>query len=566
MKKRLMIALVLACMLLVSACAPAATAQPSNDWKEGSPAMSSAPAQNAGEDDKDWDAMPSASAAASSAPAESRAAEMPADMSEDSLKGSYDESYPQGSPPPSYEGDESYTAAQERGFYVAVNRPLSTFSIDVDTASYSNIRRYLNEGSMPPEDAVRIEEMINYFHYDYPEPTGQIPFTLNTRVMACPWNKEHLLAVVGLKGKETHVSELPPSNLVFLTDVSGSMGDDDKLPLLKTAFSLLVNELTSNDTVSIVAYAGKAQVALEPVKGSEKSQILRAIDNLSAGGSTAGGKGIQMAYKLAEKYFIKGGNNRVILATDGDFNVGVSSLEELEELISQKKDSGIFLSVLGFGEGNIKDDKMETLADKGNGNYSYIDSISEAQKVLVNERAGTLNTIAKDVKIQVEFNPAMVEGYRLVGYDNRILKKEDFDDDTKDAGELGSGHTVTALYEIIPADGKSPSDDLKYQQSIVGNSNDWMTIHLRYKEPQGSESRELQKSVGRAAYTLSPSQDMLFAAAVAEFGLLLKDSDYQGKASYKNVLSLAREAIGADRDGFRREFIGLVEKAWDIGE
>ena len=559
MKNKSFIALAILLMLLVSACASPSTAQKPGNFSEA-PAMSSAaPSESAAAAPDEWGGM------ASEAPAESRPA-----ASEEALDDNrfYDEEDYQwtDSAKQTDEGNESYTAGKEKGFYTALSRPLSTFSIDVDTASYSNIRRYLNEGQMPPEDAVRIEEMINYFYYDYPEPLGQIPFTLQTRVMACPWNNENLLAIVGLKGKELHPAELPPSNLVFLIDVSGSMQDEDKLPLLKTAFSLLVNELNEKDTVSIVAYASKAGVALEPTKGSEKTQILRTIDSLSAGGSTAGGKGIQTAYKLAEKYFLQGGNNRVILATDGDFNVGVSSLDELEQLISQKKDKGIFLSVLGFGEGNIKDDKMETLADKGNGNYSYIDSISEAQKVLVSERAGTLNTIAKDVKIQVEFNPSMVESYRLVGYENRALKKEDFDNDAKDAGELGSGHTVTALYEIVPADGKSPSDDLKYQQPALKLSDEWMTVHLRYKEPQGSESHELQKSVNKEVYTISPSKDMLFAAAVAEFGLLLKDSEYQGSASFKNVLSLAREAAGSDTDGYRQEFISLVEKAYDIEE
>jgi Ca-activated chloride channel family protein len=562
MKKTLTALLAILLVLLMAACSSVSTAiQSAASSREavGFEGWDTQPSESAAAESEDWGALSSEAPAASSAASSSA----PASAQE---KVRNDEAAELDNSINTYESDESYAAAQERGFRPAVSQPLSTFSIDVDTASYSNIRRYLQQGQMPPEDAVRIEEMVNYFHYNYPEPVGQIPFALQARVMACPWNKAHLLAVIGLKGKDVHSLELPRSNLVFLIDVSGSMGDEDKLPLLKTAFSLLTNELADKDTVSIVAYAGKARVALQPTKGSDKTKILRAIDTLTAGGNTAGGKGIQTAYDLAEQNFIKSGNNRVILATDGDFNVGVSSLEELEDLISQEKDKGIFLSVLGFGEGNLKDDSMETLADKGNGNYAYIDSISEAQKVLVSERSGTLNTIAKDVKIQVEFNPSMVQGYRLVGYENRVLKKEDFDDDAKDAGELGAGHTVTALYEIMPADGKSPLDELKYQQPVLFPSDEWMTVHLRYKEPQGSESRELQKSINKAAYTLNPTQDMLFAAAVAEFGLLLKDSDYQGKASYKNVLSMAKESLGADTDGYRREFISLVEKAWDIGE
>lgn len=564
MKIRALLIIICFLMLASSACAPVSAPQSQKEDEEHSlysdyaSAVPSASAVQASNAPSDWNLyqasdgkdLESETSAASQA---AKASRNKNDTNADSIA------------LPDYPENESYAYEEENSFQSALYSPLSTFSVDVDTASYSNIRRYLREGLLPPRDAVRIEEMVNYFHYDYPKPAGNIPFTFQTNVMRCPWNKENLLAVIGLKGKDTQAEEIFPSNLVFLIDVSGSMDDADKLPLLKTAFSLLVNELTENDTVSIVAYATHARVVLEPTEGSRKTELLRAIDKLSAGGNTAGGKGIQTAYALAEDHFIAGGNNRVILATDGDFNVGVSSLGSLEALISEEKEKGVFLSVLGFGEGNLKDDKMETLADKGNGNYSYIDSISEAQKVLISERSGTLNTIAKDVKLQIEFNPVMVNSYRLIGYENRILKAKDFKDDTKDAGEIGSGHTVTALYEIVPSQAGSVEDiALKYQQPVSAIYNEWMTIHLRYKDPEGDISRELEKAIGKDAFTLSPSRDALFAASVAEFGLLLKGSEYMGGASYKNVLNLAKEGYRFDPDGYRQEYIELVQKAYTI--
>jgi Ca-activated chloride channel family protein len=399
---------------------------------------------------------------------------------------------------------EGYAAVNENGYKTVKNNPLSTFSIDVDNASYSNIRRFINMGELPPADAVRIEEMINYFKFDYPEPDGEHPFSVYTELAVCPWNKKHQLLHVGLRGKSMDKSSLPTSNLVFLIDVSGSMGDPNKLPLLKSAFGLLVNELRPRDRVAIVVYAGAAGLVLESTPGNRKEAIMAAIDNLEAGGSTAGGAGLKLAYSEAEKNFVKGGNNRIILATDGDFNVGESSNGGMERLVEEKRDLGVFITVLGFGMGNVKDDKMEIIADKGNGNYSYIDNLQEARKVLVREFGGTLFTIAKDVKFQIEFNPAKVESYRLIGYENRLLNDEDFNDDTKDAGEMGAGHNVTALYELIPtgSDERIPSvDPLKYQVSRSVDfqkddlSGEYLTIKLRYKKPDGNTSMLLEKPV-----------------------------------------------------------------------
>ena len=399
---------------------------------------------------------------------------------------------------------EGYASVNENGFKNVKNNPLSTFSIDVDNASYSNIRRFINMGELPPADAVRIEEMINYFKYDYPEPKGEHPFSVYTELAVCPWNKKHQLLHVGLRGKSIDKSSLPPSNLVFLIDVSGSMSDPNKLPLLKSAFGLLVNELRAQDRVAIVVYAGAAGLVLESTPGNRKEAIMAAIDNLEAGGSTAGGAGLKLAYAEAEKNFVKGGNNRIILATDGDFNVGESSNGGMERLVEEKRELGVFITVLGFGMGNVKDDKMEIIADKGNGNYSYIDNLQEARKVLVREFGGTLFTIAKDVKFQIEFNPAKVKSYRLIGYENRLLNDEDFNDDTKDAGEMGAGHNVTALYELIPAgsDEKIPSvDPLKYQVSGSNDykendlSDEYLTIKIRYKKPDGNTSMLLEKPV-----------------------------------------------------------------------
>jgi Ca-activated chloride channel family protein len=464
---------------------------------------------------------------------------------------------------------EEYQAIEENGFREALKNPLSTFSIDVDAASYSNIRRFLSRGQMPPKDAVRIEEMVNYFTYDYPQPKAIEPFSINTEMSECPWNKKHRLVHIGLQGKEIPTQNLPPSNLVFLIDVSGSMETPEKLPLLKAAFVMLVEQLRPQDRVAMVVYAGAAGLVLPSTSGSHKEEILQAIDRLQAGGSTAGGAGIELAYKIARENFIKEGNNRVILATDGDFNVGVSSNAAMERLIEQKRETGIFLTVLGFGIGNYKDSKMETLADKGNGNYAYIDNIMEARKVLVNEFGGTLFTIAKDVKIQVEFNPAKVKAYRLVGYENRALKNEDFNNDTKDAGELGAGHTVTALYEIIPADTDSQlpvsgTDELKYQKNKIApsaySSKELMTLKLRYKHPAEEASKLITKELVDENMSLNKTSDNFrFSAAVAQFGMLLRNSEYKGTATYTDVVTLAEGAKGTDKEGYRTEFINLVK-------
>jgi len=411
--------------------------------------------------------------------------------------------------------------------------------------------------------------MINYFKYDYPEPTGDYPFSVYTEVAVCPWNKSHNLLHIGLKGKSIDKESLPPSNIVFLMDVSGSMDEPNKLPLLKSAFSLLVDELRPQDRVAIVVYAGAAGVVLESTPGSRKEKIKQAIDNLEAGGSTAGGEGLLLAYKIAEENFVIGGNNRIILATDGDFNVGVSSNGGMEQLVEEKRDKGIFITVLGFGMGNYKDDKMEIIADKGNGNYDYIDNLQEAQKVLVQEFGGTLFTIAKDVKFQIEFNPAFVKAYRLVGYENRLLNNEDFNDDTKDAGEMGSGHTVTALYELIPAgsDENVPSiDPLKYQPNNKpaksDTNNEMLTVKLRYKEPDGLKSRLYEKSiVAHIKETSQTSDRFRFSAAVAGFGMLLRNSEFKGYVNYDDIINLAAGSRGEDEDGYRSEFIRLVKLA-----
>ncbi|MGI9542601.1 MAG: YfbK domain-containing protein [Cyclobacteriaceae bacterium] len=467
---------------------------------------------------------------------------------------------------------EAYAAVHENTFLAPKQHPLSTFSIDVDAASYSNVRRFLNQSQRPPKDAVRIEEMVNYFSYDYPQPKGGDPFSVTTEVSQAPWNKEHRLLHIGLQGKQIPTENLPPSNLVFLIDVSGSMNNQNKLPLLKSAFKLLAKQLRAQDKVAMVVYAGAAGVVLPPTEGDQSELIMAALDKLQAGGSTAGGAGIKLAYQLAEKNFVRDGNNRVILATDGDFNVGASSDAQMERLIEIKRKSGVFLTVLGFGMGNYKDSKMEVLADKGNGNYAYIDNILEAKKVLVNEFGGTLFTIAKDVKLQIEFNPAKVKAYRLLGYENRLLADEDFNDDKKDAGELGSGHTVTALYEIIPADGSATDnevrsvDDLKYQSSTVDpkayRSTDLMTLKLRYKSTSGSKSQLIEHVVKDQQIPLSKTSDNFrFSAAVASFGMLLRDSEFKGQANFQQVVAMARDAKGTDREGYRAEFIRLVESS-----
>ncbi|MDH7511935.1 MAG: von Willebrand factor type A domain-containing protein [Clostridiales bacterium] len=473
-------------------------------------------------------------------------------------------------PPPAYLrsfNTEEYDRIYDNTFLDALGNPLSTFSIDVDTASYSIVRRFINEGRFPPKDAVRIEEMINYFSYDYPLPEGNYPFSISVEISTCPWNIDHRLVHIGLQGKKLEAKTAPPSNLVFLLDVSGSMRPENKLPLLKQAFRLLVEELSDKDRVAIVVYAGAAGVALPSTAAHRKEEIISAIDKLQAGGSTAGGEGIQLAYKIAEENFIREGNNRVILATDGDFNVGISSTSELVRLIEEKRKKGIFLTVLGFGMGNYKDGRMEQLADKGNGNYFYVDNLLEAKKVFVDDMRGTLFTIAKDVKIQVEFNPAKVKAYRLIGYENRMLKKEDFADDTKDAGELGAGHTVTALYEIIPYGSKEsiPGVDLlKYQETKIRpeafKSKDMLTVKLRYKKPDGEKSQLIELAAeDKGTAWAEASEDFKFSAAVAGFGMLLRDSEFKGHSSFADILELARAGRGSDRYGYRAEFIRLVE-------
>jgi Ca-activated chloride channel family protein len=465
---------------------------------------------------------------------------------------------------------EGYATIHENEFLKATKNPLSTFSIDVDVASYANLRRFLNNGQKPPIDAVRIEEMINYFNYDYPQPDGENPFSVNAEVASCPWNEAHKLVHIGLQGKKIPTDNLPPSNLVFLIDVSGSMQDANKLPLLKSAFKMLVQEMRDEDRVAIAVYAGAAGLVLPSTPGSQKEKIIEALDKLSAGGSTAGGAGIKLAYETALKNFKEGGNNRIILATDGDFNVGASSNAEMERLIEQKRDQGVFLTVVGFGMGNYKDDKMEILADKGNGNYAYIDNLQEARKVFVNEFGGTLFTIAKDVKLQIEFNPVKVQAYRLIGYENRKLKNEDFNDDKKDAGELGSGHTVTALYEIIPVGIESEFiktvDPLKYQKNdveeVAYDARELLTLKLRYKKPDGDKSKLITTTVlDKNKNWENTSDNFRWSAAVAGFGMLLRESKFSQGANVPGIIKLARGAKGEDEEGYRSEFIRLLESS-----
>ncbi|WP_299126874.1 von Willebrand factor type A domain-containing protein [uncultured Winogradskyella sp.] len=461
------------------------------------------------------------------------------------------------------ENDEAYAKITENDFNAVHLSPLSTFSIDVDKASYSNLRRMINNGQNIPYGAVKIEEMINYFNYNYPQPKDKHPFSISTEVVKTPWHNDTQLVRIGLQGKTYKNDELPASNLTFLIDVSGSMSSQNKLPLLKKAFKLLVKQLRKRDMVSIIVYAGAAGVVLEPTSGDKKDKIIDAIENLNSGGSTAGGAGIKLAYKLAEQNFKINGNNRVILATDGDFNVGASSDDDMQALIEKKRKSGVFLSVLGFGYGNYKDSKLEILADKGNGNHAYIDNMQEAQKIFGKEFGGTLFTIAKDVKIQVEFNPNKVHAYRLIGYENRLLADEDFVDDTKDAGELGSGHAVTALYEIIPFGVKSDYlkklPDLKYTKktSTVDYDNELFTVKFRYKKPKGSKSIEIIHVQG--ANQTEASEDMNFACAIALFGMQLRNSKFTNNASISKVLELAENGRGEDAEGYRAEFIRLVK-------
>lgn len=465
---------------------------------------------------------------------------------------------------------ESYNAINDNRFLEAKQNPLSTFGIDVDAASYSNIRRFINNGQLPPVDAVRIEEMVNYFDYEYPQPQNGDPVSINTEISSAPWNTEHRLIKIGLQGKTIPTDNLPASNLVFLIDVSGSMDMPNKLPLVKSSMKLLVDQLRPKDKVAIVVYAGSSGLVLPATSGDNKQKIKDAINKLEAGGSTAGGEGIILAYKIAQENYLKNGNNRVVLATDGDFNVGVSSDAEMQRLIEEKRESGVSLTVLGYGMGNYKDSKMETLANKGNGNYAYIDNISEAKKVLVNEFGGTLFTIAKDVKLQVEFNPAKVQAYRLIGYENRMLNKEDFNNDKKDAGDLGSGHKVTAMYEVIPVGVKSKFlenvDELKYQKLPSNNgtskTNEIFTVKLRYKKPDQEVSKLIEKAVLDQSINWNNSSDNFrFAAAVAGYGMLLRNSEFKQNTNYADVINWAEGALGKDKEGYRHELLKLLRSS-----
>ena len=464
---------------------------------------------------------------------------------------------------------EEYDRIQENGFKSVADTPLSTFSIDVDPASYSNMRRFINRGELPPADAIRTEELVNYFSYDYPKPTGNDPVKITVEAGTCTWNTAHRLVRIGLKAKEIPTEQLPTSNLVFLIDISGSMWGANRLDLVKSSLKLLVNNLRNKDKVAIVTYAGSAGVKLEATSGGDKQKIREAIDELTAGGSTAGGAGIHLAYQIAKKNFISDGNNRIILCSDGDFNVGVSSAEGLEQLIEKERKSGVHLTVLGYGMGNYKDKKIQVLAEKGNGNHAYIDNLQEANRVLVGEFGATLHTVAKDVKLQVEFNPFQVQAYRLIGYESRLLKDEDFNNDAKDAGDMGAGHTVTAFYEVIPAGVKNEYvgkvDDLKYQKKEKmtlkpTGSDELLTVKLRYKAPDKDVSRKMELPFVDNKGD-SVSSDFRFASAVAMFGQLLRDSDFKGTADYDKVIKLAKQGVNNDERGYRREFIRLVEAA-----
>lgn len=459
---------------------------------------------------------------------------------------------------------EEYDSIKENGFRSVLTSPLSTFAADVDTASYANLRRMLDWGytiEEIPSGAVRAEEMINYFSYDYDGPKEGEPFGVNAQIADCPWNPQNKLLVLGLQTEAIDFSEAPDTNLVFLIDVSGSMDDPDKLPLLKEAFTMLAEQLGEKDRVSIVTYASANDVVLEGVSGDHTEKIVRAINNLEAGGSTNGGEGIVTAYELAEEFYIEGGNNRVIIASDGDFNVGITSESELYDLIRKEKEKGIFLSVLGFGYGNYSDARMETLADNGDGNYSYIDSVKEAKKVLVDELGANMFTVAKDVKLQIEFNPAYISEYRQIGYENRAMAAEDFDDDKKDGGEIGAGHSITVLYELVPADPEgSKKGGLKYQEQDLSvsakESGEWLTLAVRYKEPDGEKSRLLEYPVSDESYTKRPSDDFRFAAAVAEFAMILNGSEYLAEGGMRHVKDVLDEIELTDE--YKEEFVDLV--------
>ncbi len=471
------------------------------------------------------------------------------------------------------QNQESYQKVKENKFINPLKEPLSTFAADVDAASYSNVRRFINSGSLPEKDAVRVEEMINYFQYEVAGPKNGEPVNIVTELTKAPWNTANQLMRVTLKAKDMPTEKLKASNLVFLIDVSGSMMGPGRLSLVKASLKMLVDQLRDIDHVAIVTYAGSAGVKLESTPGDEKMKIKSAIEELEAGGSTAGAAGIKKAYEIAKQQFIKGGNNRIILASDGDFNVGESSDESMEELIAKESKSGVFLTVLGYGMGNLKDSKMEILADKGHGNYAYIDNISEARKAMVTEFGGTLFTVAKDVKIQVEFNPTYVQAYRLVGYENRLLEAEDFNNDQKMGGDMGVGHVVTALYEIVPVGVESGMvgtvDPLKYQQrahQAAGQRNaELATVKFRYKEPEGEKSKLQQKVVGTTVTELNKvSEDFRFVTAVAELGLLLRDSDFKQKANFEQLILRAKASKGKDEEGYRAEFIRMAENARDL--
>ncbi|WP_311322219.1 VWA domain-containing protein [Capnocytophaga leadbetteri] len=469
-------------------------------------------------------------------------------------------------PPPQQRNAETYKEIKENSFVAVAQQPVTTFSADVDRAAYANVRRIIGYGQIPPKDAVRIEEMVNYFDYDYPAPEegSASPLRLSPELAPAPWNPNHLLLRIGLQAKKIDLAKAPPSNIVFLIDVSGSMDEENKLPLLKSSFKMLLGQLRPDDKIAIVTYANGTKVALPSTSVKDKEKIIKVLDNLYASGGTSGGRGIQLAYEQAQKSFIKNGNNRIILATDGDFNIGINNTTDLEKFIEKQRESGIYMSVLGFGIGNYRDDMAETIADKGNGNYAYIDNITEAKKVLVNELSGTLFAVAKDVKLQLEFNPKYVKEYKLIGYENRMLANEDFTNDKKDAGEIGAGHTVTALYELVPSDGKV-AQSLRYQSQELnekGKGNELGFLKIRYKDPKVKDAKSVEITeplVFNKKALKETSTDYRFAASVAEFGILLRDNSNKAKATYDQVIELAEGAIGKDPEGYRKEFVRLVK-------
>ena len=469
-------------------------------------------------------------------------------------------------PPPQQRNAETYKEIKENSFVAVAQQPVTTFSADVDRAAYANVRRIIGYGQIPPKDAVRIEEMVNYFDYDYPAPEeGSVsPLRVSPELAPAPWNPNHLLLRIGLQAKKIDLAKAPPSNIVFLIDVSGSMDEDNKLPLLKSSFKMLLGQLRPDDKIAIVTYANGTKVALPSTSVKDKEKIIKVLDNLYASGGTSGGRGIQLAYEQAQKSFIKNGNNRIILATDGDFNIGINNTTDLEKFIEKQRESGIYMSVLGFGIGNYRDDMAETIADKGNGNYAYIDNITEAKKVLVNELSGTLFAVAKDVKLQLEFNPKYVKEYKLIGYENRMLANEDFTNDKKDAGEIGAGHTVTALYELVPSDGKV-AQSLRYQSQELnekGKGNELGFLKIRYKDPKVKDAKSVEITeplVFNKKALKETSTDYRFAASVAEFGILLRDNSNKANATYDQVIELAEGAIGKDPEGYRKEFVRLVK-------